>query len=202
MSHSVTTRRTFPEEHQSSGLRNRTDQTMVVSRSPSLPPEPATLPDNHNDDLVTTTAESFVRPLLLAPPRTRTQGIYHSLWVILHQTFAILGLDLGLVNYFTRLGIFLIKVTSLTRPCWPYMINWHIGAPLVAVAALDLGLPQASSSSTELQPSREAYVSEPRRAWGFGTSLLLLVFHFAALKTASAWASICTPNLHEEWHSW
>lgn len=134
-------------------------------------------------------------PLLLAPPTTTSNALRDRLRMFLLEIVTMAGPSLFLLSYVIRLGLFAVKITSLTRPCWPFMVQLNIAIPLVAVAALDLGLPRLTSYPPV---SRDYFTSGPR-AWGLGTSLVLLGLHFTLLWIASGWDNFCAAPQQEEW---
>ncbi|UNI24821.1 putative serine/threonine-protein kinase iks1, variant 5 [Purpureocillium takamizusanense] len=59
-------------------------------------------------------------PLLLAPPRTRMEEAQYLVAGMLERMLNTVGLRPEFVSYVVRLGLFLLKMATLGRPCWPY----------------------------------------------------------------------------------
>ncbi|KAK7753062.1 putative serine/threonine-protein kinase iks1 [Diatrype stigma] len=84
-----------------------------------------------------------------------------------------------------RLGLFVVKMTALFRPCWPYMVSVEAAVPLVGIAALDLGMPGSGGghgSSNGLQRRHRPY-GVPARGWRL--SVVAFVLHFFVLAVFS-----------------
>ncbi|KAF4469822.1 iks kinase [Fusarium albosuccineum] len=185
--------------------RHRGPQSMVISRSqegrrssfsaPSVRDAPE-VPELHERQ------SSQSPPLLLAPPSTTSNALRDRLAIFLMRIITISGPNFPLLSYMTRLGLFAIKITSLTRPCWPFMVQPNFAIPLVAVAALDLGLPRLTSYPPAVTQGYGDYFSSGPRAWGLGTSLILLCLHFTVLWVASGWETLCAASEQERWVEW
>ncbi|KAF6804110.1 calcium-dependent protein kinase [Colletotrichum sojae] len=128
-------------------------------------------------------------PLLMPPPATPSEAFRHRLILRWLQAGHLISYNATPLLAFTRLGLFLSKLYSLTRPCWPYMVNPSVGAVLVVLAALDLGLANSQSSSN---PSyRRASSNGLLWAWGLRGTVLLAVLHLIILWAASYRSSLC-----------
>ncbi|KAF4977119.1 hypothetical protein FZEAL_6307 [Fusarium zealandicum] len=141
-------------------------------------------------------------PLLLPPPRGASGAVRDKLVVFLFHLITIAGPSLPLLSYAARLGLFVVKITTLTSPCWPFMVQPNIAIPLLAVAALDLGLPQLTGYPPATRPVYGDYRSGGPRAWGLGMSLVLLGLHFTVLWVASGWETLCAAREQEGWPEW
>lgn len=183
------------------GPRHRASHSMVISRSQDRARSPAVANDVH-EQLEETERESFSPPLLMAPPGTVSRIMGSRLGGLFFRVMTISGLHLPLLSYIGRLTIFLAKMASLTRPCWPFIVNSQIGIPLVAVAALDLGLPQLTRPLLVTGPDHRSLIPSGAYAWGLGTSLLLLAFHFIVLWMASESRALCAKSEHEGLPEW
>jgi hypothetical protein len=138
-------------------------------------------------------------PLLMPPPTTTADALRRRATVFLIRSMHLAGENSALLSYALRLGLFGIKITTLTRPCWPLMVQPNVGIPLVCVAALDLGLPQMTSYSPALRQGHGDDFTSGPRAWGLAMSLLLLFLHVTVLWVASGWATLCATNEHDVW---
>ncbi|KAK6434844.1 putative serine/threonine-protein kinase iks1 [Oleoguttula sp. CCFEE 5521] len=114
-------------------------------------------------DLSSTSPDQMLEPqqsprLMLPPPPDRPQ---HSVFSrLLHHPVVIPAL---------RLGLFATKLASLSLPCLPYAANAILLYPLLALAAVDLGLMPFKSR----------------------TSILLLGLHLAAVTIAHQQGRLC-----------
>ncbi|CAM1508553.1 Fc.00g054010.m01.CDS01 [Cosmosporella sp. VM-42] len=180
--------------------RHRHAQSMVISRSQDGSRRSAVF----QDDLgrrQSTERRPFSPPLLMAPPNS-TNTLHQRLKVMLSDTLDVSGPYLIVLGYLVRLSLFAVKITYLARPCWPYMINLQVGIPLLAVAALDLGLPRLTSSSLTLRSARTSSALSSPLAWGMGTSTVLLALHFFILWIALGRNTLCATPPQESWHEW
>lgn len=169
---------------------------MTVTRSQDGYREPS--PTRRTEVTASTDEASFRPPLLLAPPRSRTSELQHRLSLSLFRLFSFLGLEQTMVNYVVRLSLFLFKIATLARPCFPYVPSPQVSIPLVLVAAIDFGLPGPVSSSSMVRRAsvRRSAIGGP------GTSTVLLVLHLAVLWTASRWGALCVPAPRDVWADW
>ncbi|KAH6647307.1 kinase-like domain-containing protein [Truncatella angustata] len=135
-------------------------------------------------------------PLLMPPPSTFGGDIWHKGVVALHSTRRFYLSNLQGVVFLLRLGIFLLKMASVARMCWPLTARLEISAPLVAVAAMDLGMPHdgaaISAHANGLHVPR--YSASLRWAWGWRISSMLLMLHFAVVWAVTSWHSPCNPR--------
>ncbi|RFU72068.1 iks kinase [Trichoderma arundinaceum] len=141
-------------------------------------------------------------PLLLAPPPQEVSTIPRGAGLLLLRVCAAIGVTPDTVRYFGRLSLFLVKLATLIRPCWPYMASLEVGAPLVLLAVLDLGLPASTNAAPTRRPSHGELVTSLFRQTGLGTRLLFLVLHLAAVWMASRWDALCVAVPHDEWAGW
>lgn len=146
-------------------------------------------------------------PLLMAPPTTWTGDVRQRVqlgWYQIGQLIEFNGVSISL-PFLVRLGIFLGKVVSLTRPCWPYMVDPWLGSVLLLLGGLDLGstvTPPPSNSSLYLIPRRATWDDAGQNGPGFGLrdvrlSVLLVILHFVILWVANRSGPLCalyTPN--------
>ncbi|KAK1996409.1 kinase-like protein [Colletotrichum falcatum] len=140
-------------------------------------------------------------PLLMPPTATRFEALQHKLMIGSMRASQIVRYNTGSFLAVLRLGLFLSKMLSLTRPCWPFMASPNIAAPLVILAALDLGLASAGARP----PSRYGQESSRRLsnglpwAWGLRGSIVLVILHMVVLWVSSRWNSLCMPGPNA-WH--
>ncbi|KAH6663258.1 calcium-dependent protein kinase [Plectosphaerella plurivora] len=137
-------------------------------------------------------------PLLMAPPRTWTADLlwrFTLAWYYLARLFA----EGAPLPHLFRIAGFLAKVLTLSRPCWPYMINPWVGGLLVALAALDLGAGDTHRrrpshvvvARWQDQGQQSALAAPDARA-----SVLLAAAHFAVLWAAERGVvPLCAPSL-------
>ena len=143
-------------------------------------------------------------PLLMAPPLTRGGAVRYQLEIALDRVSTVLGLRWELLSYITRLGVFLLKLGTLGRPCWPYVARLEVSIPLVLVAAMDLGLPTPTTNLAMQRSHSNQGGLAPRDvpSTGLGTSLILLALHFAILWTARRWDTLCVSIPRDDWAEW
>lgn len=146
-------------------------------------------------------------PLLMAPPTTFLGEMWHRGVVVQHHTMLFLGRNAESSAFFLRLCMFLVKVVTLARPCWPFTANWGLGASLVAVAGLDLGIPGSRGLTLPRQPNHGVAIAGHELAapfrwmWDWRISATLLVLHFLVLWLASRWDILCAAN-PDSWAGW
>ncbi|KAL7944890.1 serine/threonine protein kinase [Trichoderma barbatum] len=141
-------------------------------------------------------------PLLLALPPQEVSSIPRGAGLLLLRFCAAIGVTPDTVRYFGRLSLFLIKLATLVRPCWPYMASLEVGAPLVLLAVLDLGLPTTTNVALTRRPSHGELATSLFRQTGLGTRLLFLVLHLAVVWLAGRWEALCVAVPRDEWASW
>lgn len=83
-------------------------------------------------------------PLLMPPPSTFLDDVLHRAAVARHRAGGFAHRNSEHFAFFSKLAIFLVKMSSLARACWPYSADWTVGSVLVALAALDLRIPRGS----------------------------------------------------------
>jgi hypothetical protein len=170
-------------------LRNRgqLESDPQENREDSEPADGAQALDENSSDLSSSR-------LLMAPPRSGGGELIHRMSILGHRVSSGLGITTDTLNYTFRLALFLLKVFTLTQPCWPYVVSFEVATPLVLIAAIELGWPISTSSDN----------------WGRGdaryrvsiiTNILLLGVHLATLWIARRWNILCTSS-HEEWAEW
>ncbi|CCF45643.1 hypothetical protein CH063_03660 [Colletotrichum higginsianum] len=174
-------------------------QAMVSSRSQDsfirLSPEREESVDSSKDEPLNSP------PLLMPPPATPFEALRHKLMIGRMRASQLVRYNANPLLAVLRLGFFLSKMLSLTRPCWPFMVSPNIAAPLVMLAALDLGL--ASAGTRPLTPyGRETSRRMPNGlpwAWGLRGSVVLVVLHLIVLWFGRHWNSLCTRGSNT-WH--
>lgn len=142
----------------------------VAWPQPSLPPPPP--------------------PLLLAPPGKAPGSVKYS--ITQHRLIYLYDRNAESIVFFSRLLMFLIKMASMVRLCWPFMVNPRVGAPIIILAAMDLGMPRRDS----LGPSQEGGSRRPSSwRWDWRVSSMLFAMHFVALGAISKWgAALCAAS--------
>lgn len=126
--------------------------------------------------------------LLMAPPRTGAGELAYRMSILGHRISTRFGPAGNRLESVFRLTLFFLKVFTLTRPCWPYVITLEVGMPLILMAAIELGWP-TSTSNYDWDGTRHRV--------SFSTHIALLAVHFTALWIARRWNIICTPPLQE-----
>ncbi|QLI73818.1 uncharacterized protein G6M90_00g095430 [Metarhizium brunneum] len=130
--------------------------------------------------------------LLMAPPRTRAAEFIYQISILSHHMSSGLGLTTDTFDSIFRLAIFSLKVVTLTRPCWPYVVSFEVGTPLILIAAIELGWPTSAANNNW----DERII---QRRLSITTSVALLGVHLITLWVARRWDILCTPPLQEEW---
>ncbi|KAI1100821.1 kinase-like protein [Jackrogersella minutella] len=138
-------------------------------------------------------------PLLMAPPTgtlgTFKQGAEHHL-IYLANTHA----DSMVFTF--RLLLFLVKILSVARQCWPFTVTLGVGVPLIGIAGIDLGIHRdVFVSSHEGGSRRITPLSFSHRRWGWIGSFVLLILHFVALWVFSRWGVLCVV-FQDSWADW
>ncbi|KAI1145595.1 kinase-like protein [Nemania diffusa] len=166
------------ERHPSPGRPN-------FSRSPSPQPSP--------------TAHT---PLLLPAPVGPLGTFSHQVVLCQHRISRFSRAHFGSISLIFKLSLFLVKVASLTRICWPYMVSMSIGMPLVGAAGLDLAV-GSHVNNIIVDGGRPRYTVRASSAWysGWRGSLILLALHFSALWAASRWGNLCA-DARDGWVDW
>ncbi|CRK49025.1 hypothetical protein BN1723_008345 [Verticillium longisporum] len=185
----------------SMGLPGRRVQNLD---SPMPPNTPVPEPTSSEGTASRRPSISAIPPLLMAPPTTWRGDIQHKLVLAGHYGSQLACLSEASAPLLLRLGIFFGKLATLARPCWPYMFNPWIGASLIALAALDLGILDARSRRGSMH-DRAGWIGQRRNTVDslgtreVRTSALLLLLHFAVLWTAQRWAPLCA-MVPQPWH--
>lgn len=169
---------------------------VALSRAPDGLPSP---PGASDADVPSAHAQASP-PLLMAPPTTWLEEMRHKTALAQHHLYRIYLVNADGVVFLIRLAFFLLKMASLARICWPFMVRLEIGAPLMGVAAMDLGMPHRGLLVAEHRGgSRMPLGAGPSRwRWGWGVSSVLLVLHFAVIWTVWRWDSSCA-GLWQHW---
>jgi len=116
--------------------------------SSSEPSSPSALPNTqlifenhaHNNNNTTKLMPTINTPLLMAPPSTTLEKIQHRMSLYRHYIMSWVTLNRQTLQLIAKLGIFLVKMLSITRPCSPVATRESIWYPLIALAALELAL--------------------------------------------------------------
>lgn len=139
--------------------------------------------------------------LLMAPPRTRLQELRYRTEVYAYRIMGIAGLGDSMVNYSVRMALFVAKLVALTRPCWPYMVRAEVGIPLVAMAAMDLRVPDAAGSLLARRGSHGQIEFGAPWYRGLSWSVVLLAAHLLILWVARRWDTLCVES-RQNWQEW
>jgi serine/threonine protein kinase len=157
---------------------------------------------------------SSVRTPLLMPPPTNgaLETLRHRSAVFMHRAARFAQAHSASILLIFKLSLFLIKIASLTRVCWPFMVGLSIGLPLIGAAGLDLAVSSPSSlARNNAQQLRYAQQPLPLPSlslsstswlhWGWKASLVLFALHFAALWATSRWGNLCVA-VRDDWVNW
>ncbi|KAI8629620.1 kinase-like protein [Xylariaceae sp. FL1651] len=183
----------------SSGPRHRS-QAMVLSRSHDRLPSP---------DHVTTSrsispqpSPTAYTPLLLPPPSGPLGTLRQRIMICHHHIARFCHTHTASLSFLFKLSLFLIKIASLTRVCWPFMVSLGIGIPLVGAAGLDLAV-TSETNNPMLYGGHRRHASRASSAWHWGwkASTTLLALHFAALWATSRWGNLCVAA-RDGWVDW
>ena len=143
--------------------------------------------------------------LLIGPPRTRWSNVGYKLAVTGRRFGNVPGLNQDLVYSAVQTGIFIVKLTSLLRPCWPYVPSVEVGLPLVIVAAIELRQPSMAAGSLIVGQERNRHSTGPRftsHPLSLVATIVLLGFHFGILWIASRWEVLCFKSSVSGWAEW
>ena len=77
----------------------------------------------------------------MPPPSTFLGDVRHHTSLARHRAGHFARRNAEQLTFLVKLAIFLAKMATLSRACWPYSVDLGVSAGLVALAALDLGLP-------------------------------------------------------------
>lgn len=175
------------------GLRRRsTAMALSRSRDGFSPVLRASVPDDQSTD---GHEEPLLSPLLLpGPPNTSMVGrLGRTTRLAVRKASDMTGITSSTVEYFSRLTLFLVKLSSLAQPCWPYMPALQFAVPLVILAALDLRL-----SPTEVSHGLRGVL----RWRAIVTTLFLLLLHVSLLWFARSQDTLCMAVQHDGWPDW
>ncbi|KXH41288.1 hypothetical protein CSAL01_07012 [Colletotrichum salicis] len=198
-----------PSSDMPAGLQRQSD-----SSSPRLRPQAQVMvAQRSQDSFIRTTPERDESvdslkdeplsspPLLMPPPATPLEALRHRLMISRLRAGQVMRYNAGPLLAVVRLGLFLSKMLSLTRPCWPYVVSPNVGAPLVILAALDLGLAGAGTwpmTPYERETGRRLSNGLPW-TWGLRGSVVLAILHLVVLWVGGRYNSLCTAG-HGTWH--
>ena len=191
--------------------------------SPGIREQPLTIANNHSHkhnrnhnyieeveetapvddyDALTNRHSDRSPPLLMAPPRSRLEELQHKAEVAALYVFSLVGIERDLINHALRIGLFVLKLTTLAQPCWPYTIKLEVAIPLILIGALDLRVPEASQSALARRNRQGEVEFGPSRMRGLTWSLFLVAFHVAMLWAARSLNSLCVTHALHEWEQW
>ncbi|KAI1856397.1 hypothetical protein JX265_011644 [Neoarthrinium moseri] len=183
------------QQHSNPGSPRRR-HVMTLSRSQDgAIPSSLSLPDS--DDVLTPHASP---PLLMPPPTTFWGDMQHRREITQHHILRFYHDNIDGIVFLSRLGLFLIKMASLARICWPFMVRLEMGAPLIGIAAIDLGMPHKDGLVVPYQggPRMRRRSGSSRWTWGWRVSGALLMLHFSIIWAAWRWDNSCAAP----WRTW
>ncbi|KAI0197652.1 kinase-like domain-containing protein [Astrocystis sublimbata] len=171
---------------------------MVLSRSQELhpPADRSTLSSGRQNSPTAHT------PLLMPAPVGPLGTFSHHAALCQHHVTVFIRAHSTSISLFYRLLFFLVKVISLAKACWPFMVSLGIGLPLLGTSALDLALPSdVSRAAVDGGRVRFATRTSSIWHWGWKGSVLLFVLHFLVLWSTSRWGNLCVAA-KENWVEW
>ncbi|KAI1170694.1 kinase-like domain-containing protein [Nemania sp. FL0916] len=141
-------------------------------------------------------------PLLMPAPIGPLGRFGYQSALYRHRIIAAAQTHAASISLTLKLCLFLAKVASLARICWPFTASLGIGIPLVGAAGLDLAVASEVSNSM-IDGGRPGHPARPTFAWQWGWkgSLTLLAIHFFTLWVASRWGSLCVAA-RDDWVDW
>ncbi|KAI1383933.1 kinase-like protein [Hypoxylon trugodes] len=156
-------------------------------------------PDRGRATGIAHTQAPTMRTPLLMPPPTGTFGTTQQR----AQGYLIyLGRNhVDSIMFTFRLLLFLVKILSLARQCWPFTVTISVGVPLIGIAGVDLGIHRDVFIPHEGGSRRPTPLAFPRWRWGWKGSFILLAFHFLALWAFSRWGLLCV-TFKDNWADW
>jgi serine/threonine protein kinase len=188
------------QKYQGLNSPRRRSHAMVLSRSQERHPSPDTLTVSRSAS--PQPSPTIQTPLLMPPPTGPLGTIRHEALLCQHHVTEFIRTHFASISLVCKLSFFLIKITSLTRICWPFMISLGIGIPLVGAAGLDLAV-FSDVSNVIIDSGRPGYTVRTASAWRWGwrVSVLLLALHFIALWATSRWGNLCVAA-RDGWVDW
>lgn len=142
------------------------------------------------------------RPLLMPPRRSRAAVIRDNAKLALMYLMSVVGMQHDMVNHLFRISFFLLKLVSIMQPCWPYTTRLGVSVPLIMFAALDLRVPDPSTSAMARQTASGEIEFGPARLRGVGWSIVLLALHLVIVWVMVRWDALCVVTSRDIWESW
>lgn len=186
--------------HQSLTVSHRDMNGYDEAATPTAASTMAGSPRRMSHDHIRQHQRTPTTPLLLPPPRSRWREIEHRFSLGVYYACSALGLETQSLVYALQLAIFVVKMVTLARPCWPYVASLQVCIPLLVVATLELLF--ASSPVSHASRLRGQYYHLGGLFQTRGTGIVLLAFHFATLWLAGRWDALCIYAPHQEWADW
>lgn len=196
------TDRQYTDSSQLVPTRLRPQPAAIVDTSDDQP-SPYSEAPSYADGVVKQEEDGHVsRPLLLPPPRSRASEMRHNAYLVAMYLLSLIGVQHDVLNHLFRLSFFLVKFMSVMRPCWPYMTRLEVSVPLIMIAALDLRVPDPSTSVMARRTVAGEIQFGPSRFRGMGWSMVLLVLHLAVVWIVGRWDALCVTTSRDIWESW
>ncbi|KAI1309905.1 kinase-like domain-containing protein [Xylaria venustula] len=148
------------------------------------------------------TPPTVYTPLLMPAPAGPLRIFGHRAVLYQHHITALFRAHFASILLLLKFFLFLVKVVSLTKVCWPFMISLGAGIPLVGAAGLDLAV-GSESGNGQANGGRGRYATHASSVWHWGWrgSLALLALHFSVLWATSRWGNLCVAA-REGWVDW
>ncbi|KAI1078965.1 kinase-like protein [Whalleya microplaca] len=187
----------------SSTTRHR-PQAMMLSRSQEGFTRASPDRDHHATAIAHSPSPITNTPLLMAPPTGPFGTLRQQAMLTWHRSIYFSRTHVDSIRFVFRFILFLTKMISLARPCWPFMVNLGVGVPLISIAAIDLGAPFHHSPivvSHEGASRRHGSMGSFRWTWDWKVSAVLSVFHFLVLWSVTRWGILCAAY-RDVWLEW
>ncbi|KAI1502447.1 kinase-like domain-containing protein [Biscogniauxia marginata] len=143
-------------------------------------------------------------PLLIAPPPGGPLGVLRQQAILSqHQLFHFIGNHIDSVSFVVKFSLFLIKMASLAKVCWPFMVSVGVGVPLIGVAGIDLAIPYRGTFVAGHEGASRTHISSDsfQYRWGWQITFAFLLFHFLALWAVTQWGVLCAAT-QDDWLYW
>ncbi|KAI0452796.1 kinase-like domain-containing protein [Xylaria acuta] len=185
-------------KYRAPGSPRHQSHAMVLSRSQEIHPST----DRSSASPSPQPSPTVHTPLLMPAPVGPLGTFSHQAALCQHRVTTFTRVHSASISLFCKLSLFLVKIISLTKICWPFMVSLGIGIPLVGAAGLDLAVPSEVSNAI-MDGGRSIYTTRTSSVWHWGWrgSILLLALHFSALWATSQWGNLCVVA-REGWVDW
>lgn len=187
-------------KYRASGSPQPQSHAMVLSRSQERHMSPGRSTDSRSPSPQRRAAVHT--PLLMPVPLSPMGTFGHQTVLWQHRFVALTRAHASSISLVCKLTLFLIKIASITKVCWPFMASIGVGVPLMGAAGLDLAV-ASERSNIIMDGGRPIYTTRvPTTSyWGWKGSLILLGLHFFVLWATARGGSLCV-TVREGWADW